>query len=386
MAHVQDRRYRVDADGKRHRTAYTGEKPFRVRYRGPDGTEHSESFALKRDATRFASGVDTDQARGNWVDPRLGRMTMAEWVKVVDPTLTGLRTSTRARDESYVRNHVLPEFGQVPLAALDHMAIQRWVAALEKEGYAPETVKKAVQLLNRYLKEAVRAGRLASNPSADIRLPKNVRREMRFLDPTQVARLTGAMDTRFSAIVTLGAYSGLRIGEMLGLRVGRVDMLRGSIEVVEQLQEVRGHLAFGPPKTSTSHRRVKVPAFVMDALRPHLEGKDRDTTVFLAAEGGLIRLNQWRRRSWNPAVEAAGLAPLRIHDLRHTAVALWIASGATPNEIAKRAGHSSVAVVLDRYGHLFPGTEDSVNERLEMMAREAQREASAYGNVVALGR
>lgn len=386
MAHVQDRRYRVDAHGKRHRTAYTGEKPFRVRYRGPDGTEHSESFALKRDAARFASEVDTDQARGNWVDPRLGRITLAEWIEIVDPTLTGLRASTRARDESYISNHILPQFGSMPLASMDHMAIQRWVAAMERDGYAPETVKKAVQLLNRYLKEAVRAGRLASNPSAEVRLPKNVRREMRFMDPTEVARLCSSMDDRFSAIVTLGSYSGLRIGEMLGLRVGRVDVLGGFIEVVEQLQEVRGHLSFGPPKTSTSHRRVKVPTFVMESLAPHLTGKDRETAVFLAAEGGLVRLNHWRRRVWMPAVEAAGLTPLRIHDMRHTAVALWIASGATPNEIAKRAGHSSVAVVLDRYGHLFPGTEDTVNERLEKMAREGQRAAEGYGQVVQFDR
>lgn len=74
------------------------------------------------------------------------------------------------------------------------------------------------------------------------------------------------------------------------------------------------------------------------------------------------------------------------HDLRHTAVALWIASGASPNEIAKRAGHSSVAVVLDRYGHLFPGAEDAVNERLEQMERKGQREAAEYGQVVAFDR
>ncbi len=63
------------------------------------------------------------------------------------------------------------------------------------------------------------------------------------------------------------------------------------------------------------------------------------------------------------------MAPLRIHDMRHTAVALWIAAGASPNEIAARAGHTSVSVVLDRYGHLLPGTEERVNDALDALVR-----------------
>lgn len=386
MAHVQDRRWTLDEDGKRRRTDYEGSKPFRVRYRAASGVERSKSFSLKRDADRFASGVETDQARGNWVDPRLGKITLDEWIEVVDPTVAGLRPSTRARDSSYVRTHIRPTFGDMPLAAIDHAAAQRWVADLEQAGYAAETIKKCVQLLNRYLKEAVRAGRLASVPTSEVRLPKVVRREMRFLDPTEVARLADAMDDRYAALVTLGAYGGFRIGEMLGLRVKSVDLLSGTVDVVEQLQEVRGHLSFGPPKTSTSRRRITVPRFVLNALGPHLADKDRDDTVFTAPEGGLVRLGQFRRRFWLPAVESAGLSPLRLHDLRHTAVALWIASDATPNEIAKRAGHSSVAVVLDRYGHLFPGTEDAVNDRLEAMALQGQQAASGYGQVVEFSR
>ena len=93
--------------------------------------------------------------------------------------------------------------------------------------------------------------------------------------------------------------------------------------------------------------------------------------VFPAPEGGPLRLSRWRRRTWAPAVESAELAPLRIHDMRHTAVALWIAAGASPNEIAARAGHTSVSVVLDRYGHLLPGSEDKVNDALDALVRSS---------------
>ena len=89
--------------------------------------------------------------------------------------------------------------------------------------------------------------------------------------------------------------------------------------------------------------------------------------VFPGGDGGALRSNAWRARHWKPAVRAAGLVPLRPHDVRHTAVSLWIAVGASPNQIAAWAGHTSVAVVLDRYGHLFPGHEAQVLDRLHQL-------------------
>ncbi len=105
-----------------------------------------------------------------------------------------------------------------------------------------------------------------------------------------------------------------------------------------------------------------------------------DQLLFPAPEGGPVRLSLWRRRFWAPAVHAAGVEPLRIHDMRHTAVALWIAAGASPTDIASRAGHTSVAVVLDRYGHLLPGTDDRVNDALDVLANGSARAMDARWN------
>jgi integrase len=94
-----------------------------------------------------------------------------------------------------------------------------------------------------------------------------------------------------------------------------------------------------------------------------------DGFVFPGADGGALRASAWRRRHWGPAIKAAGLEPLRPHDLHHTAVSLWIAAGATPKQIATWAGHTSVALVLDRYGHLLPGHEAAVLDALDALAR-----------------
>jgi integrase len=153
------------------------------------------------------------------------------------------------------------------------------------------------------------------------------REEMRFLNAAEVARLTDAIGPRCRALVLLGAYGGLRMGELAGLRRGRVDLLRGTVDIAEIVVEVHGQLY----TASHSNFRIKV---------------------------------------WLPAVRAAGLAPLRPHDLRHTAVALWIAAGANPKEVSVRAGHTSVSFTLDRYGHLFPGHDTELRDRLDAMHAE----------------
>ena len=170
---------------------------------------------------------------------------------------------------------------------------------------------------------------LAQSPCRRVPLPKVEREEMRFLTPAEVATLADAIAPCYRALVLVGAYGGLRIGELAGLRRGRVDLLRGTVQVAEIVVEVRGVLHMGPPKTRASRRTVGLPRFVVEELVIHLAGPgDLDAFVFTAPEGGPLRVNLFRARVWRPAVTAAGLEGLRIHDLRHTAVALWIAAGA----------------------------------------------------------
>ena len=135
----------------------------------------------------------------------------------------------------------------------------------------------------------------------------------------------------------LGAFGGLRIGEMAGLRRGRVDLERGTVQVIEVLTEPKGRLHFGPPKTSAGRRMVGLPRLVVDALAERLAGPGSpEELVFAGPQGGALRVTLFRR-FWLPAAKAAGLDGLRIHDLRHAAVALWIAAGANPKEVAAPA-------------------------------------------------
>jgi integrase len=134
--------------------------------------------------------------------------------------------------------------------------------------------------------------------------------------------------------------------------------------VAETVNELNAKLVVGPPKTRASRRKVSLPLGVMEELAVHLRAPGRPTDqVFKVQGGGQLRISNCRRNIRRPAVADANLAGLRIHDLRHTAVALWIAAGANPKEVSVRAGHTSVSFTLDRYGHLFPGHDTELRDR-----------------------
>jgi integrase len=261
----------------------------------------------------------------------------------------------------------------MPLAAISQLEVRVWIADLSTRGFAPATITKAYQLLGKVMAAAVDARYLAQSPCHNVPLPKVEREEMRFLTPTEIVTLAETIRPAYRALVFVGAYGGLRIGELAGLRRSRVDLLRGTVSGAEILTEVAGRLHFGPPKTRASRRTVSLPRVVTRELDAHLAGGgDPDDHVFTAPQGGTLRIVAFRNRIWRPATEAAGLTGLRIHDLRHTAVALWIAAGASPKEVAVRAGHTSVSFTLDRYGHLYPEADTRLRDRLDTLHATAR--------------
>jgi integrase len=229
-------------------------------------------------------------------------------------------------------------------------------------------VHKAYQLFAKAMAAAVDGGMLALTPCRGVPLPKIEREEMRYLNPAEIACLAEAIRPGYQALVFVGAYGGLRIGELAGLRRSRINLDAGTVDVAETVVEVEGRLLFGPPKTRAGRRRIRLPRRVVDELALHLRASARPTDpVFRSPAGGPLRVTGFRNRIWRPATLAAGLPGLRIHDLRHTAVALWIAAGASPKEVAVRAGHTSTSFVLDRYAHLFPESDAALCDRLDTL-------------------
>lgn len=200
------------------------------------------------------------------------------------------------------------------------------------------------------------------------------------------SRARGMRWRRVRSLILTLAYGGLRWGEAVALRRGRVDVLRRRLSIAEAATEVSGRLVFGEPKT---HRRryVHLPAFVAEELARHLQNRPTDphTLVWVAPKGGPLRYNPYRSRVWDKAVTDAGLNDLTPHSLRHTCASLMRAAGADVKEIQVQLGHRSPMVTLSIYTHLFEDAFDSVMDRLDTDHRELVRPRSGP-NVVELSR
>ena len=353
-----------------HRMMWGWDESERVARRSDVG---AKTFARQQDALDAAHAEEERIRRHKWVDPTRAAVPVADRAETWLKTKKRLRPSSRARLVGVLGNHVVERFGDYPLNTITHAEVQEWVNSMP-----PATARKAFDALSQIMRAAIANREIVYNPCTEIELPSVDAGEQRFLSTDEVALLADCIDSHFRALVLLGAYGGLRFGELAGLRRGRVDVLRGRVSVTETLVEVDGELSFGEPKTKRSKREIPLPRTIMREIESHLEryvGADVDALVFTGPKGAPLRRAGFRRCWWLPAIEAAGLTGLRVHDLRHSFVSIWRDAGADILDISKRAGHSSVAFTLDRYGHLYEDRSDALAEQLDELLNQRGRKA-----------
>ena len=351
----------------------TQRKAWQARYVGPDRKRHSRQFRRKLDAQNWVDAQTAAKVRGDWTEPGAGNVTFGSWWETWDSGRVNLRPATKARDTAVARTMVQPTFRERRLASIQQTTVRAWVTELDAAGYAATTVRKAHQLLTAALEAAVEDGLLPRNPARGVKLPPVDNGEMRLLTVEEVANLADKMPRRYRVLVSAAAFTGLRWGELAGLRLKRLDILRRRLTVAETLTEVSGVLSFGEPKTKASRRRVTLPHFLCDELAAHLAAHptSADGLVFRASEGGPLRRTNFRRRVWLPATESAGIPGFRFHDLRHTHATLLIAQGEHPKVVQSRLGHASIRTTLDTYGHLFDGLDADAAERLDSLVADS---------------
>lgn len=327
---------------------------YDVRYRGPSERQFSRTFLTKRDALEFEAQQRSAKTRGTWIDPRGSKITMRElgqeWLDS-NPTK---RDSTWARDESALRVHVYPDLGDRTIGSLTPADIRRLVAKWS-EDLAPRSVRRIYGALRAALNYAVEVDRLARTPCRGIHLPAVEPVNVIVPDPVQLIKLADTIDPDYSTMVWLGAVLGLRWGEVAGLRVGHVDVLRKTVTVDEQVTRGTGGAGgIGPPKSAAARRTISIPDELADEFSVHmktlqLSGADPQELLFPNAEGKPLDYSNWRRRVWEPAVKAAGLDGLNFHDLRRTNATVMVAEGVDVKTAQARLGHSDPRLTLAVY-------------------------------------
>jgi integrase len=345
VAHIQDRGRKVPPASR-----------YRARYRAPDTRERSKCFARKVDAERFLSTVESSKLRGDWIDPALGRTTVAEWAAVWLSSVRGtLKPKTVAGYESLLRSRILPTFGKHPLSALLPSEVQAWVSAMDADGLSASRIHEAWVVLSQILDAAVRDGRVARNSARGVKLPRQQRHEAEYFEPSDIERIAEAMPAPYDLLVRVLGTLGLRFGEAAAMRRRSIDLLRRRLHIEESLTEVGGRISAGPTKTHAT-RSVPLPPSLAKALESHLTahvGSGADELLFAGAKGAPLRYSAFYHRQWRPTLRRLGLPAVGVHVTRHSAAAAMISAGAPPKAVQSIMGHSSAAFTLTVYGHMF---------------------------------
>jgi integrase len=352
------------------------EGAWEVRYRDAFNGTRRKIFRTKQEALDFQSSVRTDKRRGDWIDPRKGATRFRDVAEAWYETTASLRPTTRSGYRSMLNVYLLPRLGDHPVAKITPSVVRTFLAGLPTE-LSGTRKRHILRVLSPILNLAVEDGLIRSNPcrTQAVRrsIPKPQRTEMPVLTAQQVHELAEAITPRYRTLLYFAAYTGCRAGEIAALRVKSLDLLRGRVRVEDSVSDVNGVLHFGPPKNGKP-RTIAVPRFLVELLAEQATGKGRDGFVFAGEQGKVLRHANMYARHFKPAVRRAlpdHLHGMRFHDLRHTAAALLIANGEHPKAISERLGHSSIAITMDRYGHLFPDHEDEIIKRLDETFRTA---------------
>lgn len=340
---------------------------YRARWREfPGGPQKTRHFDRKRDAERFLVDVEHRQLSGTYVGPEASRVTLGEYL---DTFLT--RQPWRRSTTVLVTNalaHVRPKLGGHPIGSIRKGDVQALVTRLaagdgDKGALKPGTVTTSLRWLRAALESAVDDGLIVRNPAAGVRPPGRDAGEI--VPPTvkDVAAVYEACADWLRPAVMLGAGLGLRQGEATGLTVDRVDWLGRSVRIDRQWLSRHGLAEFGPPKTAASVRTVPASDVVIAELSAHV-GQRHEGFVLLRNDRP-VNYNDFGYH-WRRAVAAAGVAPLRFHDLRHAYASMLISAGCSVKAVSKALGHASAAMTLNLYSHLWPGDEDRIRQAVDL--------------------
>lgn len=383
---------------------------------------YEASVWSRRDGKKIRESFPTEAAAKSWradalkgvKDRTLRAPSQTTLRQAWDEWLAGVRAGTirnKSGDEfkpSVVRSYessmttkrkaldgrsVLDELGARKLTDVSRVELQDLADRLLAGGLDPSTVRNSLMPLRALFRRAFSRNEVALNPTTALELPAVRGRRERYASPDEAERLIGILAKRDRALWSVAFYAGLRLGELLALTWDNVDLATGVIRVRRSYDE--RSRSFVEPKSRAGRRDVPIATVLRDALVEHkMDTRDEGLVFgrtpdqpFSASAASARAKRAWvaaerKRKASLEAGETASkvpVVPIGLHEARHTYASLMIAAGVNAKALSTYMGHSSIAITLDRYGHLMPGNEgeaavllDAYLERANTQARLAQ--------------
>lgn len=339
---------------------------------GGDGKRKARSVygKTKAEVQEKLRKLQGDSVSGQLAEPSsltLGQY-LSSWLN--DTAKQKVGGTTFVRYEVLVRVHIVPHVGTIKLQKFAPVHINHLMAEIARAGEAKKpgrsplwSQKLAGTLLHNALRHAVRLRLIPFNPAAEVPRAKPREMEMQFLSREQVKTLIETSRTRrLHALFVLAVSTGMRQGELLGLKWDDIDFEAGSLTVKRSLAQVKGKFFLKEPKSKRSRRTLKLPAVALDALREHrekMEAEGHDSPfAFTTKAGTHISKSNLTRQVFRPALKSAKLPQVRFHDLRHSHCSILLRDGASIKAVSQRLGHSTIELTLRTYFHLLPDSDD----------------------------
>jgi integrase len=368
-------------------------------YRRKDGrwegkyTAHTPAGPKRRAVygrTRKEAAEKLTQALARQADGRpgfdAGNLTVAEWLDrwLADDVRHTVREGTYQRYEQVARLHIKPSLGRIKLNAVTAAHVRTLYRDKLDSGLSPRSVRYVHATLHKALRQAVADGILAHNPTEAVKAPRSSGKEIRPLDANQVhALLQAASGDREEALFVVAVTTGMRQGEILGLKWQDADLGAGNLSVRRTLAVTEGGPGFAPPKTAKGRRSIKLTTRAVEALRTHLGRQleeieqagdlyDDHGLVFPNHGGGPMNRSSLTRGPYRRLLKRANLPEsTRFHDLRHTCATLLLSQGVHPKFVQELLGHATISITLDTYSHVLPGMGDRTAAAMEHALSEA---------------
>jgi integrase len=342
-------------------------------------------FGTKEEAQRYLSNTVTSVQTGDYVEPTnltLGEYLNDQWLPIVQHSI---RPSTWHRYQCEITLHVMPTLGGIKLQQLSQSHLDQLYVELlnngrvnKPGGLSPKTVRSIHNLLHKALKDAQRK-QLVHRNVADAADPPRINRSgsegLRTWNANQVRIfLKGLSGHRLEAAYTLAATTGMRRGEVLGVRWSDIDSAFKHLAVRQTVISVNYELMFGTPKTAKGRRLLALDDITVAALEAHRNRQLEERTaigdayidhdlVFPKLDGSPTHPDYFSQ-CFDRTVAKLGLPRIRLHDLRHTYATLGLAAGVPSIVISQRLGHANVAFTLDIYTHPVPALHEAAAEQV----------------------
>jgi len=345
---------------------------------------HFESVrGNKKEAQRRLAELMFNINKGSYI--KLTNLMLGDWLEdwIKGYVTTNCTARTLDSYQTEINNHITPMLGAIPLTELRPQHLQSYYAqALSqgrvdgKGGLSPRTVLYQHRILSEALNHAVKMGLLVRNVAEVVDTPHPKRTCMNTMASEDVPKfLKASRETPFHEIYGTALFTGMRLGELLGLHWCNVDLKTATLYVVQSLYKRRGICKMVETKTSHSRRSIALPPTLNNLLLQYRARQEaekillglvlkKSDLLFAHPDGSPLDPGTVSK-TFSKVLYMAGLPHIRFHDLRHTHATLMLKAGVHPKIVQERLGHGSIAVTLDTYSHVVSGLQETAAQRFE---------------------